>query len=218
MQVQDLDTQLLAPPQGSTTQNGKTRYDVSLADGNTYSFFKPPLLAKVNALVGQEVTARVSYKPKNDGQGFWFNLEDIAPRGMLQPMAMPVAPGTPVQPAAPVGQQVPPQQASQQFTPPPQQQQSRGYGWQTHPEDAGRMGRSAAAASAARLLSGTGAGHDEFRKLTEEIALYTETGLWEAPAGTLENDGTAAGVAEAVNAEAGAPVVAAGVPWQQPPQ
>jgi hypothetical protein len=43
----------------------------------------------------------VTFVPKNDGSGFFENktLLDIAPLGGLPPMAMPVAGGTPAQPA-----------------------------------------------------------------------------------------------------------------------
>lgn len=90
---------------GSPTRNGGTKYDVQLADGNSYSTFDGTLAGRAQSLIQQPVRARVSQKPKRDGNGFFLNLEDVAASGQpMQPMQVPNAPATQIPAGTPVGQ------------------------------------------------------------------------------------------------------------------
>jgi hypothetical protein len=85
--VQDMDTHVLKV-EGKKTRNGNDMYYVSLGDGNDYSTFELSMANKAQSLVGQAVTARVSFKDQ------YKNLEDIAPQGQLASLALPG--GTPL--------------------------------------------------------------------------------------------------------------------------
>ena len=80
----DINVQVLNV-QGSTTRNGKTKYEIALSDGNTYVTFDPNLATKAHGLQGQAVTARVKVEQK--GQYTNLYLNDVAPQGQLAPAA-----------------------------------------------------------------------------------------------------------------------------------
>lgn len=96
--MQDIATQVLSV-QGSTTKNGRAKYEIALADGTTYVTFKPELAAKAQSLMGQDVAARVNVS--QNGRYTNYYLEDIASQGSLPPLAMPVPAGAPVPVNAP---------------------------------------------------------------------------------------------------------------------
>jgi len=82
-----MDTHVLKV-EGKKTRTNRDLYYVSLGDGNDYSTFEFAIASKAQQLMGQPVTARVSFKDQ------YKNLEDIAAQGQLAPLALPG--GTPL--------------------------------------------------------------------------------------------------------------------------
>lgn len=81
---------------GAPTRTNKLMYSVAFSDGNSYTTFDAGMATKAQQLQGQTVSARVEQKPKQNGQGFYLNLIDIAGQGQLPPLAMPMQPGLPI--------------------------------------------------------------------------------------------------------------------------
>ena len=224
-----------------TAQDGNSiRHVVSLSGGvagdgtqypaQDYVTFQPELGQKAFSLQGQDVDARVEIKqvPKKRGQGFFtnFDLHDIAAPGTLVPMAMPTAGGTPAQPV----------QAAPQM-PAPMQESGAAAAAQAHPHPA--LAEQETQKSEERRRSAMHAAFDfvavsmpsgEFKtytealraaqQLTDALVHYIGTGTWgddqaqAAPVTPAEQ--TPQAVAQAVNEAAGQPVVAPGVPFDQP--
>lgn len=233
--MQDISTQVLLVEQVPSRDGQSIRHVVNISggvasDGNKYPpegyvTFDQALGTKAQALIKQPTDARVEIvlKPKKQGGGFFTNyvLHDIAPQGMLPPMAMPAAGGTPAQPAPqPV---MPPQQPA---TPGPAAAAPAPTP-HTHPllvdqeaqksEDRrGFASRDAFEYIGKALASGMFPSLTEATKaavqLTEDLVRYRGTGTW----GEAQTQ-TPATVAEAVNAEAGASVVQPGVPFDSNP-
>lgn len=107
--MQDINQTQVLGVEGKPTRNNSMIYRVSLADGNSYGTFDQGLATKAQSLVGQLVDARVEF------EGTYKNLKDIAPAGMLPPLALP--PGQPVQ--MPQQQFQPQPMPGPQFAPPP---------------------------------------------------------------------------------------------------
>lgn len=229
--MHDISTQVLAVDQ-QVSQNGSIRHEVSLAGGQAadgtqyppqkYVTFDAQLAGKAQGLVGQPaVDARVQIKqvPKRQGGGFWTNfvLEDIAPQGTLIPMGMPVAGGTPAQ-AAPIVQPVQPAQGH----PHPlvaaddarQDSIERQSAYKAALEFVGRLAQAGMVPSLAEaeLIAA---------RKAEELVRFAKTGSFADTAPLTAVADSPGGVVNAVNAEAGAPVVqqgAEGLPWQPEPQ
>lgn len=199
---------------GGLASDGVTPYLLA-ADGTQfkpekYVTFEPEIGTKAYNLQGQEVDARVEIKltPKKRGDGFWTNyvLEDIGPVGSLIPMAMPAPGGTPAQPQ-------PPTTAAQplsQVTPTPHPLLAAEETQKS--EERRRSAMHAALDFVATKYEGSYA--DALRvaqQLTDDLVHYVGAGTWQNDQNVAA---TPQAIAEAANAEAGAPVVAAGV---QPP-
>ena len=228
--MQDIQTTVLGVV-GTPTQNGGTRFDVSLGDGQSYATFKQEIANKANALVHQQVTARIEHKPKRQGGGFFLNLEDIGPVGSLPPMAFPAPAGMPAQQAAPSAIPMQGMPGAQQI---PMAAPQQGADKMTKEEWAAkdaRITRSGAAQAAFQAVANVFAGvgpeaMSEVRKyshlVAEEIVRYAETGSWDGLVPGFAAGGTPDQVAAAVNqaipeaVAVGAPEApqAAEIPWQ----
>lgn len=194
-----------------TTRNGKTLYDITLADGQKYTAFDPLLAQKAASLANQPVVADVEVK--QNGQYTNHNINGIYAQGEAVPAAPVSAPVVPFTPGVGVA-----------ITPAP----SGGGGGGMSPEAVARITRLSALSSAtgiiAQLYSGAGDGVEPGTLVGRSIALaeafvkyaYEGTG----PAGQvvtppLPTDGTPQGIAQAVTAAAQGAVVQVGAPVGQ---
>jgi hypothetical protein len=91
--MQDIVAQVLGVQGRNSRDGSKLMYDVALSDGQKYTTFDQGLAMRAQSLTGQVASARIDHKPNPRG-GFFNNLEDIAPQGGLQQLALPG--GTPI--------------------------------------------------------------------------------------------------------------------------
>lgn len=175
---------------GTQTRTGKTKYEVAFSDGQKYTTFHPDLATKAQNLVGQQVSVRTD--TEINGQYTNLYLRDISPQGQLAPLAMPVPAGTPV--AAPI---------------PIAPASSNGRS----PEVEQRIVRQNVLGTAFNFVGNlfSGAGPENYAEafnLSIDLAKQLYTLAYYGP--------SAESIAEAVNGQASAPLVAVGAPEEPP--